>query len=476
MRAFRSLLVLPLVALAACTMSPRYQQPALAVTDAWPVAPADSSGTTSATPVDDHLSWQSVFHDERLQRVISRALDNNRDLRVAVLNVQKARAGYRMQRASLLPSLNANIADSHSLTPAPISGFGTSLDESVYSAQFAVPSWQIDLFGKIQSETKAAFETYLQDAETRRAAQVSLISETASAWLTLGADQDLLKLAQSTLKSRQDTLQLSQRTFALGEASQTDLHNDEILAEQARADVAQYQAQVNEDRDALVLLVGAAVPDADLPNGLPGDDAIMTTLPSGIPSQVLTRRPDVLAAEHAIKAANGDIGAARAAFFPTIALTADTGNESLSLNHLFDAHTGAWSFTPSASLPIFAGGYNVANLKSAKTSRDITVAQYDKAVQSAFRDVADALAVRATIEDRLDANRKAAAEAHDNLRLELARYQRGVDSYLDQLDAERTDYSSQQSAISVQLLRDTNLVTLYAALGGGAGTDAPEKK
>ena len=475
MRAFRSLLLLPLAALpvlvtSACTMSPHYQPPALAVTDAWPVAPDGS-----ATAVDDNLSWQAVFHDERLQRVISRVLDNNRDLRVAVLNIEKARAGYRMQRASLFPSLNANAANSHSLTPAPISGFGTALDESVYSAQLAVPAWQVDLFGKVQSETKAAFETYLQTAETRRAAQVSLISETASAWLTLGADQDLLRLAQSTLKSRQDTLGLTQRTFALGEASQTDLHNDEILAEQARADVAQYQAQVNQDKDALVLLAGSAIPDADLPDGMPGDDAILTTLPSGVPSQVLTRRPDVLAAEHAIKAANGDIGAARAAFFPSISLTGDTGNESLSLSHLFDAHTGAWSFTPAVSLPIFAGGYNVANLKSAKTSRDIAVAQYDKAVQSAFKDVADALAVRATIEDRLDATRKAAADAHDNLKLESARYQRGIDSYIDQLDAQRTDYSSEQAAISVQLLRDTNLVTLYAALGGGAGPEKPQK-
>ena len=457
--------------LGACTMTPHYQQPALAVSDAWPVAPGDSS----AAPVDDGLSWQAVFHDERLQRVIARALDNNRDLRVAVLNIQKARAGYRMTRAGLFPSLNAEGANSHSLTPAPISGVGTALDTNVYSAELAVPAWELDLFGRVQSQTKTAFETYLQAAETRRAAQVSLISETASAWLTFGADQDLLKLAQSTLKTRQDTLGLTQHMFALGTASQTDLHNDEILAEQARADVAQFQAQVNEDRDALVLLAGSTIPDADLPDGLPGNDAIATTLPAGLPSQVLTRRPDVRAAEHGIKAANGDIGAARAAFFPSITLTGSTGNESLDLGHLFDAHTGAWSFTPAINLPIFAGGFNIANLKSAKTSRDIAVAQYDKAVQTAFRDVADALAVRATIEDRLDATRKAAADASDNLTLEKARYDRGIDSYLDQLDAERTDYSAQQAAISVHLLRDANLVTLYGALGGGAGPEKPEK-
>lgn len=455
--------VLPALALAACTLSPHYQKPSLPVADAWPVTPA---GT--ATPVDDALSWQAVFHDERLQRVIRRALADNRDLRIAVLNIQKARSGYRMTRAGLMPSLNAQGAESHSLTPASVSQTGTAIDAKVYSAQLAVPAWELDLFGRVQSQTKAAFETYLQAAETQRAAQVSLISETASAWLTLGADQDLLKLARDTLKTRQDTLTLTQRMFDLGTASETDLHNDQILTEQARADVAQFQAQVNEDKDALTLLAGSAIPDADLPDGLPGDDAIATTLPAGLPSLVLTRRPDVLAAEHGIKAANGDIGAARAAFFPSISLTGSTGHESPDLGHLFDAHTGAWSFTPAVSLPIFAGGFNLANLANAKTSRDIAVAQYDKAVQTAFRDVADALAVRATIEDRLDATRKAAAAADDNLRLEKARYQRGIDSYLDQLDAERTDYSTLQAAISVRLLRDANLVTLYGALGGGA--------
>ena len=464
----RLALVLPALLLAACTMTPHYQQPALAVSDAWPVTPADGAGT----PVTGALSWQAVFHDERLQRVIARALDNNRDLRVAVLNIQKARQGYRMTRAGLLPSLDAQAANSHSLTPGAVSQTGSAIDANVYSAQLAVPAWELDLFGKVQSQTKAAFETYLQSAETTRAARVSLISETASAWLSLGADQDLLKLAQETLKTRQATLSLTQRSFDLGTASQTDLHNDEILAEQARADVAQFQAQVNQDRDALTLLAGAAIPDADLPDGLPDDDAIATTLPAGLPSQILTQRPDVRAAEHGIKAANGDIGAARAAFFPSISLTGSTGSESPELGHLFDAHTGAWSFTPSVNLPIFAGGFNIANLRSAKTSRDIAVAQYDKAVQSAFKDVADALAVRVTIEDRLDATRKAAVAADDNLRLEKARYQRGIDSYLDQLDAERTDYTALQAAIAVRLLRDNNLVTLYGALGGGAG---PEK-
>ncbi len=463
-------LLLPVLLLGACTMTPRYQQPALAVSDAWPVTPG---GT--ATPVGDSLSWQAVFHDERLQRVISRALDNNRDLRVAVLNIQKARSSYRMTRASLLPSLNANLGESHSLTPASVSGTGSAIKADAYSAELSVPAWELDLFGRVQSQTKSAFETYLATNETRRAAQVSLISETAAAWLTLGADQDLLKLAQSTLQTREDTLKLTQRTFALGTASQTDLHNDEILTEQARADVAQFQAQVNQDKDALTLLAGSAVPDADLPDGLPGDDAIATTLPSGLPSQVLTRRPDVLAAEHTLKAANGDIGAARAAFFPSISLTGSTGSESTELGHLFDAHTGAWSFTPAISLPIFAGGYNIANLQNAKTSRDIAVAQYDKAVQTAFKDVADALAVRATIEDRLEAARKVAAASDDNLKLEQARYQRGVDSYLDQLDAQRTDYSAQQAAISVRLLRDANLVTLYGALGGGSGPETSPK-
>ena len=454
-------LLLPVLLLGACTMTPHYQQPALAVTDQWPVADQSQGASAQALP------WKSVFLDERLQRVIDRALSNNRDLRIAVLNIQKARSGYLMTRSSLFPSLGAAGAESHTLTPASVSGTGGSIDAKVYSANLSVPAWELDLFGKVQSQSKAAFETYLQTAETQRAAQVSLITETAQAWLTLGADQDLLKLAQQTLKTREDTVNLTQRMLDLGTASESDLHNDEILTEQARADVAQYQAQVNQDRDALVLLAGADVPDADLPDGLPGDGAILADLPAALPSQVLVRRPDVLAAEHGIKAANGDIGAARAAFFPTISLTGSTGHESAELGHLFDAHTGAWSFTPSVSLPIFAGGYNVANLKSAKTSRDIAVATYDKTVQAAFKDVADALAVRATIDTRLGATEKAASAADANLKLEQARYQRGVDSYLDQLDAQRTDYSAQQAAISVRLLRDANLVTLYGALGGG---------
>ncbi len=453
--------VLPALVLGACTLSPRYQSPALAVSDQWPVA--DAAQGASA----DTLPWKSVFLDARLQRVIDRAIANNRDLRVAVLNVQKARAGYLMTRASLFPSLDATAANSHSLTPASVSGTGSAIKANVYSADLSVPSYELDLFGRVQSQSKAAFETYLQAGETRRASQIALISETAQAWLTLGADIDLLKLAQETLKTRDDTVGLTKRMFDLGTASETDVHNDEILAEQARADVAQFQAQVTQDRDALTLLAGADVPDADLPDGLPGEGLILADLPADLPSKVLTRRPDVLAAEHGIKAANGDIGAARAAFFPTIGLTGSTGNESSALGHLFDAHTGAWSFTPSVSLPIFAGGYNVANLKSAKTSKEIAVAQYDKAVQSAFKDVADALAVRATIDTRLGATEKAASAADSNLKLEQARYTRGVDSYLDQLDAERTDYSAQQAAIGVRLLRAANLVTLYGALGGG---------
>lgn len=453
--------VLPALVLGACTMSPHYQQPALAVTDQWPVA--DQAQGASANT----LSWKQVFLDARLQRVIDRALANNRDLRIAVLNVQKARAGYLMTRASLFPSLDASLADSHSLTPASVSGTGSSIKANVYSADLSVPAYEVDLFGRVRSQSQAAFETYLQSAENRRASQIALISETAQAWLTLGADRDLLKLAQQTLKTRDDTLGLTKRMFDLGTASETDLHNDEILTEQARADVAQFQAQVNQDRDALVLLAGSDVPDTDLPDGLPADGAILADLPAGLPSQVLTRRPDVLAAEHGIRAANGDIGAARAAFFPSITLTGSTGNESTSLGHLFDGKNGAWSFTPAVSVPIFAGGFNVANLKSAKTSRDIAVATYDKTVQSAFRDVADALAVRATIDERSGATEKAAAAADSNLRLEQARYQRGVDSYLDQLDAERTDYSAQQAAIGVRLLRAANLVTLYGALGGG---------
>ncbi|CAL4867968.1 Outer membrane protein OprM [Asticcacaulis sp. MM231] len=446
------------VALSACTMTPRYEQPKLPVAVNWPVA-----ATTASEQSADSLPWREVFLDPRLQRVIGRALDNNRDLSISVLNIEKARASYGATRSSLAPTIAGSVTETRTHTEA------SNTDTDSFNAALGISAYELDLFGRVRSLTGAARETYLSTTEAKRTTQISLIAETASAWITLGADQDLLRLARETLATREQDYQLSKRRFDLGAMSEINLRSLEVLTETARGDVARYEAQVNQDRNALVLLSGAEVPDADLPSGLPDDNAILANLPAGLPSDVLIRRPDVLSAEHNIKVANGNIGAARAAFFPSISLTASTGSTSGDLDGLFKSGTGSWSFVPSISVPIFAGGANRANLKGAEASRDIAVATYEKTVQTAFREVADALAVRATIDRRLDAADKAAKAADISLTLVQARYTSGIDSLLDQLDAERTAYSSEQSLISIRQARSTNLITLYKVLGGGTG-------
>lgn len=446
------------VALSACTMTPKYVRPDLPVASQWPVA--DSAEGQNA----GDLPWKQVFLDPRLQHVIDAALSNNRDLRIAILNIEKARASYLMTRSGLLPSVTGSLTETKTHGVGVTGSVATS---DSYTATAGVSAYELDLFGKVRSQSQSAQETFLATAETRRATQISLVSETASAWFTLASDQDLLKLARETLKTREDDYALSKRKFELGAAAETDLRSLELLTEQARADVAQYEAQVQLDKDALNLLAGTQVADADLPDSMPDDTAVLAQLPAGLPSDVLIRRPDVLSAEHSLKAADGDVGAARAAFFPTISLTGSTGSASDSLNGLFKAGTGTWTFVPSISVPIFRGGYNVANLKGANAAQQIAVATYEQTVQTAFKEVADALATRATIDTRLTALDKAANAADIALNLEKARYDKGIDSYLDLTTAERTAYSARQGLISIRLARASNLATLYAALGGG---------
>jgi multidrug efflux system outer membrane protein len=448
--------------LAGCTLAPHYERPALAVN---PVLPGTPTRTTTAT---QPLHWRQVYLEPRLQRVIQRSLDNNRDLRVALLNIEKTRAQYDVQRANLLPSINATANEAYSHTPAPLSQTGAALITQSYSASLGATAYELDLFGRVRSLNKAALETFLSKKENARAVEISLMGEVATGWLTMAADQDLLRLAKQTLESRQSTYDLTEQSHALGSGSQADVQNAEILVEQARGDVAKYAAQVNQDRDALVLLAGSDLPDDDLPQGLPSSVAISETLPAGLPSEVLTRRPDVAASEHDLESQNANIGAARAAFFPSISLTGSTGSSSTDLDGLFKAHSGSWSFTPSITLPIFDGGANSANLKSEMAGRDIAVATYQKTVQTAFKEVSDALATQATLDDRLQAQIRGTAAAERNLSISRARYKNGVDSYLNLLDAQRTLYSSQQSLISLKLLESTTRVTLYDALGGDA--------
>ena len=457
-------LLLAAATLAGCSLAPPYQRPGLPVGQAWPVAGATPPDGTSA----GDLAWRDVFQDRRLQQVIDLALRQNRDLRIAVANIERARAQYRVQRAELLPAINATGSGTRVHSPAGVSQFGEAGTFDQYSATVGFSAYELDLFGRIRSLSTAALQNYFAVEENRRTVQISLIAEVAADYLTLAADQDLLAIIQGTLKSREDALTLIQKRFDLGAASQLELRQAQTLAEQARSDAAVAVAQVAQDRNALQLVVGADIPAGLLPDGDVAAVSILADLQPGLPSDVLTRRPDVLAAEHNLRAQNANIGAARAAFFPRISLTAATGSASTELGDLFKAGTGAWSFAPQIVLPLFAGGANVANLKGAKAGRDIAVAQYEQAIQVAFREVSDALAVRATIRDRVSAQERLVTAAADARRLSQARYDRGVDSYLVLLDAQRTLYAARQTLLVAKLVEALNRVDLYKVLGGGS--------
>ena len=463
-----TLILLASTAVSACTLAPKYERPAMPTAQAWSTPTPEPTTSVSAADLD----WRQVLLDPRLQGVVDLALQQNRDLRVAVLNIDKARAQYGIQRAALLPTVNGVLSEQRIHQPAAGSQFGIGIDTTIYSANLGVSAYELDLFGRVRSLSAAALQSFFATEENSRAARISLISETATAWLTLAADQDRLALAKDTLGTREESLRLVQQQVDGGVGSRLDLRNAQTLAETARADVATYTAQVAQDRNALTLLAGTEVPVNLLPpNGLGGGAAettILADLPAGVPSDVLLRRPDVLAAEHQLQGANANIGAARAAFFPRISLTGQYGTTNNQLSGLFDAGTKAWSFSPQISLPIFAGGANIANLKGATAVRDNAVATYENAVQTAFREVSDALSVRATVTDRLASQERLVEAASDSQRLSLQRRDAGLDSALTQLDAQRTLYTAQQGLITVRLARAANLVALYKTLGGGA--------
>lgn len=453
------------LAVAGCTLDPAYHRPAQSTPATWPTGPAYPAASGQASVA----GWRDVFTEPRLKQVIELALANNRDLRLAVANMAAARAEYHVQRADLFPSITANAGATYAGEPAAAytGGSGTGrINEHLYSASVGFSSYELDLFGRIRSLTRAAQEQYFATAEARRAAQVTLVAEVAGDWLTLAYDRSLLKIAQDTQRSDAETLAVTQRRLDDGVATALDAAQAKTALEQARSDVASETTQVAQDRNALELIVGAPVPDAMLPEGLDEAPPLAET-PAGVSSSVLLGRPDVVEAEDQLKAQNANIGAARAAFFPTISLTGSGGGTSTALSRLFSGGAGAWSFAPSLAMPLFEGGKNVANLAYAKAERDAAVATYEKTVQTAFREVADALARRGTIDEQLAAQKAAAAAASDALQLSTLRYQAGSDTYLNLLIAQRTLYSAQQSLVATQLARSTNLVTLYNALGGG---------
>jgi multidrug efflux system outer membrane protein len=447
-----------LLMLGACTMAPRYER------EAPPVAQSFPGQTRPAQNVQ--LQWRSLFTDPALQKTIDLALSNNRDLRIAALDIERARAQYRISRADLLPSLDGGASGSRTHTGSANSQTGVATTTESYSANVSA-GWELDLFGRIRSLNTAALESFFATRENRNAVTVSLISDVAVAWLNVAADQDALRLTQSTYASRKDAYDIAQGRARFGSLSDLDLAQAKTDMEAARASVAAAQTSLDQDRAALTLLVGATVPDDLLPSGL-NSGQVADNLPVGLPSDVLLSRPDVLASEHDLKAANADIGAARAAFFPTLSLTGSSGSASRDLDGLFKSGTGAYAYGVNVKVPIFAGGANAANLKGAKASRDIALAQYERSIQQAFSEVSQALAVRARIDERLDALTQATDAAQTATKLSQARYDNGTDSYLTLLTAQRTLYASQQSLIDLQTLRATNLVALYRALGNDA--------
>lgn len=446
-------------------LAPDYARPPAPVPASWP-----GTATTGAVAFDE-LGWAEFIADARLREVVALGLANNRDLRIALLNIDKARASFVIQDATRYPALGASAGVTRQHQQGTTAGQAT--------AALGVSGYELDLFGKARNLSDAAREAWLAQAETRRSTQISLIAETAIAWLTLAADVQRLALAQATFESQRASYDLNVRSHALGAASGLTLAQAQTTVESARADIASYQSQVQQDRNALDLLVGSTVPARllpDMPDGAAGsplengqeDASVLVALPDGLPSSVLERRPDVLAAEHALQAANADIGAARAAFFPDISLTASASTASAALGNLFAAGSGAWTFAPALSLPIFDAGSRKAALASASSERDIALATYEKTLQSSFREVADALAVRTTMSEQLAAQTALVAASQKSYQLSDALFHRGGANYLDVLTAQRSLYTAQQGAISLRLAEQSNRVTLYKVLGGGA--------
>ncbi|WP_293765005.1 AdeC/AdeK/OprM family multidrug efflux complex outer membrane factor [uncultured Aquitalea sp.] len=454
-------------ALSACSLIPAYQRPAAPVAAQWPSGEAYQGLPKAEGKAAADIGWEAFFVDDKMRRLIRLALENNRDLRVAALNIESARAQYQIQRASLFPSVNASVSGSSQRVSGAANGTGQASISHSYSAGLGFSAYELDLFGRLSSLKSQALENYFSLEETRRGTQITLVAEVANAWLTLLADSERLQVSRATLSSQQETLALTQRKLDIGAATALDVSEAETLVQSARAEAASYTAQVAQDENALALLLGGPLP-ADLQKGatLEGQ-ARLADVPSGLPSDLLERRPDILAAEHSLKAANANIGAARARFFPSISLTASAGSASKDLTELFKAGSGSWSFSPSVNLPIFNAGSLSANLDAAKVAKDISVAQYEKSVQTAFREVADALAVRGTIDTQLQAQQALVASSETSVKLSEARYRVGVDSYLSLLTAQRSLYSARQSLIAARLSQAANRVTLYKVLGGG---------
>lgn len=456
------------VLLAGCSLAPDYERPDMPVPQSWPIGPASKDSAAANQAVWADMGWKAFFTDSTLQGLIQTALDNNRDLRVAALNIEAARAAYQITESSLLPHVSANASETLARTSKAASSavIPQSNTARTYTANLGVSAFELDFFGRVRSLNDAALESYLATEEAHAASKIALIAEVANAYLTLLGDRKLLALTEETMTTRRTSLYLIERSFQSGVSSELDLAQARSAVETARVNRARYQRLVEQDRNALALLLGTPV-DLDQLTGELDSVTLVEDLPVGLPSAVLLKRPDIMQAEHSLKSANANIGAARAAFFPSISLTGAFGLSSLALDQLFTGAAKAWSVGPSMTLPLFDAGKNQANLDSAKVNKSIAVAQYEKAIQTAFREVSDGLAAKGTLTEQMNAQAALVDATQTSYTLSQARYSQGVDSYLTVLDSQRSLYSAQQDLVSVQVSRLSNLVTLYKVLGGG---------
>jgi multidrug efflux system outer membrane protein len=458
-----------LTALAGCSLAPLYTRPAPAVPSSWPAGDAYLRASEAALP---SLSYRDIFRDPALQRIIERAIANNQDVKIALANVALARGLLRAQRAELLPRIDGSASatvGAQSRTSSGNAGSGSSGTNTSFDAGVGLTAFEIDLFGRVRSLSAAALQQYLATEAAVRAARLTLVAEVANTYLTLATDRSLLAIARQTETTAARSVELTRARLAGGVAPRADVRQAETVLAQARSDMANLITIVALDRNALELLVGAPVADSDLAPSIESVDGLIEELPPGLDSSILLRRPDVVQAEYQLRAANARIGAARAAFFPSISLTAVAGFASGALSSLFTGGAFAWSVQPSLLLPIFDAGANRGNLEATQAQRDVSIGQYQKTIQTAFREVADALARRGTIDSQYEAQIQLEAAARDSVFLADARYREGIDPFLSSLDAQRTLYSARRSLAATRLVRAGNLVELYRALGGDAG-------
>jgi multidrug efflux system outer membrane protein len=456
-----------------CTLAPQYTRPEAPVPADWPTGAAYQDAATTGAPESQELRWQEFITDEKLQKVIEASLNNNRDLRLAALNVERARALYGIQRAELLPTLNAVGSGVKERVPADLSTTRERMTVEQYSVDLGIISWEIDFFGRIRSLKDRALEEYLATEQARHSAQILLVSAVANAYLSLAADRESLKLAETTLETQKRAYDLIRRRCDVGLASELDLNQAQTQVDTARGDIARFTRFAAQDENALNLLVGSPTPRELLPADL-GSVNPPKEISPGMSSEVLLRRPDIMAAEHQLKAANAFIGAARAAFFPRISLTTAIGTASSELSGLFESGSGTWSFAPLIVMPIFDArlwsAYDVT-----KVEKEIALAQYEKAIQTAFREVADALAARGTADQQVSAQQSLVDALARTYHLSNVRYIQGIDSYLGVLDAQRFLRAAQLVLIAIRLGNLANQVRLHAVLGGGGDQAMPQQ-